>query len=48
VVENLRFEGERWKIEFGRRHFDAIAVDYRITSNANQLDADIPFKLGEP
>jgi type III restriction enzyme len=45
VVENLRFEGERWKIEFGRRHFDAIAVDYKITSNANQLDADIPFKL---
>lgn len=45
VVENLRFEGERWKIEFGRRHFDAISVDYKITSNANQLDADIPFKL---
>jgi type III restriction enzyme len=44
-VEALRFEGERWKIEFGRKHFTAIEVDYKITSKANQLDADIPFKL---
>lgn len=44
-VDALRFEGERWKIEFGRKHFDAIEVDYKITSKANQLDADIPFKL---
>lgn len=46
-VEALRFEGERWKIEFGRKHFLAIEVDYKITSNANQLDVDIPFKLGD-
>lgn len=45
VVENLRFEGERWKIEFGRRHFEAISVDYKIASNANQLEADIPFQI---
>lgn len=44
-VDALRFEGEKWKIEFGRKHFMAIAVDYKITSNANQLDADIPFKI---
>lgn len=46
-VDALRFEGERWKIEFGRKHFTAIEVDYKITSKANQLDADIPFKLHE-
>jgi type III restriction enzyme len=46
-VDALRFEGERWKIEFGRRHFNAIEVDYKITSKANQLDSDIPFKLRE-
>lgn len=44
-VDALRFDGERWKIEFGRKHFTAIEVDYKITSKANQLDADIPFKL---
>jgi type III restriction enzyme len=44
-VDALRFEGERWKIEFGRKHFTAIEVDYKITSKANQLDADIPFKI---
>jgi type III restriction enzyme len=44
-VEALRFDGERWKIEFGRKHFTAIDVDYKIASKANQLDADIPFKI---
>jgi type III restriction enzyme len=44
-VEALRFEGERWKIEFGRKHFIAIEVDYKIASKANQLDVDIPFKF---
>ncbi len=46
-VDALRFEGERWKIEFGRQHFLAIAVDYKITSKANQLDVDFPFKLND-
>jgi type III restriction enzyme len=44
-VEALRFDGERWKIEFGRKHFMAIDVDYKIASKANQLDVDIPFKF---
>jgi len=44
-INALRFEGEAWKIEFGRKHFVAIDVDYKIASNANQLDFDIPFKL---
>jgi type III restriction enzyme len=44
-VEALRFDGERWKIEFGRKHFLAIEVDYKIASKANQLDVDIPFKF---
>jgi type III restriction enzyme len=44
-VEALRFDSERWKIEFGRKHFMAIDVDYKIASKANQLDVDIPFKF---
>lgn len=44
-ISALRFEGEAWKIEFGRKHFMAIDVDYKVASRANQLDVDIPFKL---
>ena len=44
-INALRFEGEAWKIEFGRKHFMAIDVDYKVASKANQLDVDIPFKL---
>jgi type III restriction enzyme len=44
-ISALRFEGEAWKIEFGRKHFLAIDVDYKVASKANQLDVDIPFKL---
>lgn len=44
-IDALRFEGEAWKIEFGRQHFLAIEVDYKVASKANQLDVDIPFKL---
>jgi type III restriction enzyme len=44
-IDALRFEGEGWKIEFGRQHFIAIEVDYKVASMANQLDVDIPFKL---
>jgi type III restriction enzyme len=44
-ISALRFEGEAWKIEFGRKHFMAIDVDYKVASKANQLDVDIPFKL---
>ena len=44
-IDALRFEGEGWKIEFGRQHFIAIDIDYKVASKANQLDVDIPFKL---
>jgi type III restriction enzyme len=44
-ISALRFEGEAWKIEFGRKHFLALNVDYKVASRANQLDVDIPFKL---
>ena len=46
-ISALRFEGEGWKIEFGRKHFLALGVDYKIASKANQLDVDIPFKLND-
>jgi type III restriction enzyme len=46
-ISALRFEGEAWKIEFGRKHFIAIEVDYKVTSKANQLDLDVPFKLDD-
>ena len=46
-ISALRFEGEAWKIEFGRKHFTAIDVDYKVASKANQLDVDIPFKLND-
>jgi type III restriction enzyme len=46
-INALRFEGEGWKIEFGRKHFLALDVDYKIASKANQLDVDIPFKLND-
>jgi type III restriction enzyme len=44
-IDALRFEGEGWKIEFGRQHFIAIDIDYKVATKANQLDVDIPFKL---
>jgi type III restriction enzyme len=44
-ISSLRFEGEGWKIEFGSRHFEAIDVDYNITSHISQLDFDIPLHM---
>lgn len=37
VVENLQFEGERWKINFGKHHFLAVNVDYKIASTIDDL-----------
>lgn len=37
VLENLQFEGERWKINFGKHHFLAIKVDYKIASTVEDL-----------
>lgn len=37
VLENLQFEGERWKINFGKHHFLAIKVDYKVASTIDDL-----------
>jgi type III restriction enzyme len=37
VLENLQFEGERWKINFGKHHFLAIKVDYKVASTIEDL-----------
>jgi type III restriction enzyme len=44
-ISALRFEGEGWKIEFGSRHFEAIGIDYNVTSDISQLDYDIPLHM---
>lgn len=44
-LDDLFRESERWKVTFGRKHFEAIHVDYKQISDANQLDADIPDYL---
>jgi restriction endonuclease len=31
--EDLFREAERWKVSFGSKHFESIAVDYEVTSN---------------
>jgi type III restriction enzyme len=43
--EELRFDSEAWKIYCGYSHFKAIGVDYNVATDANQLDADIPFDI---
>jgi len=44
IVRDLRFESEGWKIFFGMKHFNAIAVDFNIAKVASDLDIDIPLK----
>lgn len=42
VLENLQFEGERWKINFGKHHFLAINVDYMVASTIEDIE-ELPF-----
>jgi type III restriction enzyme len=35
--ENLQFESEKWKINFGRHHFLAIKVDYQVAKSIGDL-----------
>jgi type III restriction enzyme len=44
-ISSLRFESEGWKIQFGSKHFEAIGVDYNVTSDISQLDFDIPLQM---
>jgi type III restriction enzyme len=37
VEENLQFESEKWKINFGRHHFLAIKVDYQVAKTIEDV-----------
>ena len=37
VEENLQFESEKWKINFGRNHFMAIKVDYQVAKTIEDV-----------
>ena len=44
-LDDLFREHEVWKVTFGRRHFDAIGVDYKVVHRAQELDDDQPEVL---
>jgi type III restriction enzyme len=44
-LDDLFREHEVWKVSFGRRHFDAIGVDYKVVHRAKELDLDNPEVL---
>jgi type III restriction enzyme len=46
-LDDLFREHEVWKVTFGRRHFDAIGVDYKVVHRAKELDLDNPEVLVE-
>jgi type III restriction enzyme len=39
--ENLQFESEKWKINFGRHHFLAIKVDYQVAKSIDDLTSTV-------
>lgn len=39
-LDELFRESEVWKVSFGRKHFDAINVDYKVVRDAKELDKD--------
>lgn len=45
VLDNIFRESERWKVTFGRRHFDAIQVDYKVVKTVSDLDRDQPDQI---
>jgi type III restriction enzyme len=45
VLDKIFRESERWKVTFGRRHFDAIEVDYKVVKTVRDLDQDQPDQL---
>ena len=44
-LDDLFRESEVWKVTFGRKHFDAIDVDYKVVKESNDLDKDEIPKL---
>jgi type III restriction enzyme len=47
VISNLRFESEGWKIHFGREHFKAIQIDYKVNKEAYDLDLETPMTFDD-
>jgi type III restriction enzyme len=39
-LDELFRESEVWKVTFGRKHFDAINVDYKVVKESDDLDND--------
>ena len=39
-LDDLFRESEVWKVTFGRKHFDAIDVDYKVVKESKDLDKD--------
>jgi type III restriction enzyme len=39
-LDDLFRESEVWKVTFGRKHFDAINVDYKVVKESKDLDKD--------
>ncbi len=39
-LDDLFRESELWKVTFGKAHFDAINVDYKVVKDASDLDSD--------
>ena len=46
-LDDLFRESEVWKVTFGRKHFDAIHVDYKVVKESNDLDKDELSTLSE-
>jgi type III restriction enzyme len=44
-LDDLFREHEVWKVTFGRKHFEAIDVDYKVVKEAVELDKDNPEVL---
>lgn len=40
-LDDLFRESEVWKVTFGRKHFDAIEVDYKVVKESEDLDKDV-------
>jgi len=39
IVDLFR-EAEAWKVTFGKKHYDALGVDYKVVREAGELDVD--------
>jgi type III restriction enzyme len=39
-IDDLFRESEAWKVTFGKKHYEAISVDYKVVRSADQLDDD--------